>query len=116
MSNMQSLTFNNQKSYKLYIKKFDFAEPDFSWLPKDIGYIDRLKLTKMETQILDSIIYQRNISNSLLIQPYSTLNSFYRLSISGVMLGVVGFFLLSLTYYANVNLKLGMNFLTELFA
>jgi len=43
-------------------------------------------------------------------------HSLPRFALAGATFAVAGFFLLSLTYYANVNLNLGLKFLTDLFA
>ncbi|HLE48843.1 MAG TPA: hypothetical protein VI819_02310 [Patescibacteria group bacterium] len=102
--------------YKQKIRDFDFADPDFSWLPADSNLIDRLHLTKMERDILDGIVYQHNISKVLSPQMPDLLNGFYRLSLSGAVAGVFLFVFLMISYYVNVNYNLGFTFLTNMFA
>lgn len=103
-------------TYKSYIQIFDFAEPDYSWLSENIQAMDRSGLSKMENEILNGIIYQRSISKYLAINHNDALKGLAKISFSGAALSAITFLFLMFTYYLNVNLHLGMNFLTELFA
>ena len=128
------------------IRNYDFAEAKFDSLPKDIFKEGSKNLSKMDQAILDGIRFQMTISkyndvyqnikqyimiqeSRFKIQDFSFMNHesliinhnlleirSIRLISNFVLIPVVAFFLLSLTYYANVNLNLGLNFITNLFA
>jgi hypothetical protein len=122
-----------------YIREYDFAKGKFDSLPPEIFQANPETLSKMDRVILNGIKFQmmvskynewyqkvnyniRNIKHTgtnwsiagehRIVPAFSGLNPV----LSCVLIPILGFFLLSLTYYANVNLHLGMNFLTELFA
>jgi hypothetical protein len=98
------------------IRNYDFAEADFDSLPKDLFRMNLKNLSKMDQAILDGIKYQITISKANMIYQYINYRYMFRTVSTGITFTVIGFALLSLTYYANVNLNLGMKFLTDLFA
>ena len=128
------------------IHDYNFAEGRFDLLPPEIFRIKGKELSKMDQAILDGIRFQMTISkyndvyqnikqyimiqeSRFKIQDFSFMDHesliinhnlleirSIRLISNFVLIPVVAFFLLSLTYYANVNFNLGLNFITNLFA
>jgi len=98
------------------IQNFDFAEGEFEKLPRSIFQIDPRTLSPMESAILDGIKFQMLVSKTNNMMQYVNYHSIIRSISFGVTFTIIGFFIISLTYYANVNLNLGMSFLTEFFA
>lgn len=98
------------------IQNFDFAKGKFEKLPVDIFQTDPKTLSPMELAILDGIRFQMLVSKANNMMQYVNYHSTIRSVSLGATFTIIGFFLISLTYYANVNLNLGMSFLTEFFA
>jgi len=98
------------------IHDYDFAKAEFDKLPPEIFKISGKRLSKMDRAILDGIKYQMTISKANTINQYINYQYMIRTVSTGITFTVIGFALLSLTYYANVNLNLGLNFITNLFA
>ena len=98
------------------IQNFDFAKGAYKKLPKSTFQIDPKTLSPMEHAILDGIKFQILVSKANNMMQYVNYRSTIRSISLGVTFTIIGFFLVSLTYYANVNLNLGMSFLTEIFA
>lgn len=100
---------------KNIIRSYNFAEGQFNMLPQRI-FKNRRGLSEMDRIIIDAIKFQMTISKANNMIQTINYNNIYRTVSAGVAYTLIGFLLVSLTYYANVNLNLGMNFLTELFA
>lgn len=98
------------------IKDFDFAKGEFEKLPKGIFQTDPRNLSPMEMAILNGIKFQMIVSKANNMIQNINYNNTIRSVSFGVTFTIISFFLVSLTYYANVNLNLGMSFLTEFFA
>lgn len=84
-------------------------------------YIERYQTTNQyitnRVQDLRSMIYELNFKTQEFLDLKSYIvNRFSRFAFAGITYTIVGFLLLSATYYANINLNLGMDFLTEFFA
>jgi len=119
-------------NYKKVIRSYNFAEEEFKFLPSEIVNVDEKKLSPMDRAILEGIKFQITVSkaNSVYQNIKNVINihdsqftirklinhQTLTFTVGGASFAIAAFFLLSLTYYANVNLHLGMNFLTDLFA
>ena len=102
-------------NYKTIIKNYNFAEGRFDTLPDNI-FKTRRSLSYTDKVILDAIRFQISISKANNMIQTVNYNNMIKTVSAGITYMIIGFLLVSLTYYANVNLNLGMNFLTELFA
>jgi len=89
---------------------------NFNNLPEGVFQTDPKILSQMDQAILDAIKFQMKVSKANNIMQKVNYGNIFRRVSAGITFTIIGFFLTSLTYYANVNLHLGMNFLTELFA
>lgn len=99
-----------------HIKNYDFAKAEFEIFPRELFKINKRALSHMDRVLLDAIKFQMTISKANNMIQTANYNNIYRTVSAGITYTVIGFLLVSLTYYANVNLNLGINFLTELFA
>lgn len=104
------------QSIKDLIHEYDFAKAEFNNLPKEVFWDDPKNLPYEEQVILDGIRFQIMVSKANELYQYINYYNIKRAVSTGVTFTIIGFFLLSLTYYANVNLNLGIRILTELFA
>ena len=106
----------SEKYTKKLIKEYDFAKAEFESLPEEVFNTCPKNLSYNERVILDGIKFQMIVSKANIMSRNINYNIIIHSLSAGITLAVIGFFLLSLTYYANVNLHLGLNFLTEIFA
>lgn len=124
---------NTEKKLIKRIISYDFAKADYDKLPSEIFKIDSQNLSPMQRAILNVIKFQIKVSNINMRYQYIkqhisfnnisgtqfesvAINQLPKMIFTGTTITIVGFILLSLTYYANVNLHLGMTFLTNMFA
>lgn len=124
---------NTEKKLIKRIVSYDFAKADYDKLPSEIFKIDSQNLSPMQRAILNAIKFQIKVSNINMRYQYIkqhisfnnisgtqfesvAINQLPKMIFTGTTITIVGFILLSLTYYANVNLHLGMTFLTNMFA
>ena len=98
------------------IRKFDFATAKFEELPKEVFRLDRKTLSPMDRAILDGIKFQMAVSKgNEIVQKINYANA-VRSVTTGITFTILGFFLISLTYYLNVRFNLGLTIVTEVFA
>ena len=70
----------------------------------------------MERAILDGIKFQMAVSKgNEIVQKINYANA-VRSVTTGITFTILGFFLISLTYYLNVRFNLGLTIVTEVFA
>ena len=109
---------------KQFIHNFNFTNPNWENLPSGFPNLNEKGLNKEETHLLEAIklawvVTEEKQTNT--IYKYILLNRMAGLRIANTTFTLVfasGFFLflISITYYINIEYNLGLGFLTEFFA
>ena len=106
----------SNKSYKSYIQSYNFAKAEFENLPNEIFQTSTKTLSRTDRAILDAIKFQMTVSKANNMMQRVNYSNTLSMASKGITFAILWFFIVSLTYYANVNLNLGMDFLTAMFA
>jgi len=119
-----SKNMNNLNTIKEFIKNYDFANPAWDNLPSGFPNINEEGLMNEEVHLLEAIKMAWLVADekrTYTIYKYILINRMAGLRIANTTLTLIFvsglfLFLTSMTYYLNIKLDLGFQFLTEFFA
>ena len=106
----------NKKIKADSLRDYNFAEGKFESLPGNVFRMDPNLMSRTDRAILEAIKFQMTVSKANNMMQRVNYSNTLSMASKGITFAILWFFIVSLTYYANVNLNLGMDFLTEMFA